>query len=164
MSRSRRQGTRTARVSFPAGRLAAAALVLAWACAAQFLWVVETPTSDAHAPASVRVVLATGLERLAAPQKPPASPQTPAPKTAPSKTSRALSDGAAPSGPKAPCLRRVLSVDLDGLAALADFVAPPICAPLVLHAPDAPAAADPVVAGASTHVRCQRGARPPPVL
>jgi len=152
----------------PAGRLAAAALVLAWTCAAQFLWVVETPAPDARTPASVRVVLATGFECLAKPKTAPAPKQTPAPKSAPSKSSRALSDGTAPAAPKAPCFRRALSGDLDVLAFLATFQvdgvpplvhAAPTGAEGITAAPDAPGI-PPQLAG----VPATQGPRPPPAL
>ena len=149
----------------PAGRLAAAALVLAWTCAAQLLWVVETPAPDARGPASVRIVLATGFECRAKPKTAPEPQQTPAPKSAPAKSSRALPDGMTPSAPKAPCFRRALSGDLDVLVLLATFQADGV--PPLIHA--APAGVEgitdaPGIPPQFAGVLCTQGPRPPPAL
>jgi hypothetical protein len=142
--------------------MAAAALVLAWTCAAQLLWVIETPAPDARTPASIRVVLATGLEGRAAPKtkldlKHPrdranGDPAT-APKSAPAKSSPALSDGMTPAAPKAPCFRRALSGDLDVLALLA-----------ALHADGIPAAVDALACGAARVRARSDGPGAPPQL
>jgi hypothetical protein len=152
----------------PAGRLAAAALVLAWTSAAQLLWVVETPAPDAHTPASVRVILATGFECLAKPKTAPEPKQTPAPKSAPARSERAFPDGMTPSAPKAPCFRRALSGDLDVLALLAALRADGISAAVdalacgaaqVCAVPDGPGAPPQLAGMVSSH-----GPRPPPAL